>query len=150
MWRDFLLASTHHVLVVGLVAMLAAQMALLRDAPSATAVQRLSRLDRGYGGIAGLLLVIGLLRVFRGIKGEAFYLHNPWFHAKLGAFLLAALLSVVPTLAFARWRKALADDAAWRPDPRAWSRARLLVRLQFALVLTIVIAAAGMARYGGM
>ncbi|GAB1596094.1 DUF2214 family protein [Lysobacter claricitrinus] len=150
MWHDFLLASVHHVLVVALVAMLAGQMTLLRNAPDAATVQRLSRLDRGYGTTAGLLLVVGLLRVFHGIKGEDFYLHNPWFHAKLGAFLLAALISIVPTIVFARWRKASSTDAAWRPDDATWSRARLLVRVQLALVLVIVIAAAGMARYGGL
>lgn len=150
MWRDFLLASAHHVLVVGLITMLAAQMTLLRNAPDAATVQRLSRLDRGYGTTAGLLLLVGLARVFHGIKGADFYAHNPWFHAKLAAFLLAALISIMPTVQFMRWRKASATDAAWRPDEAAWSRARLLVRAQLGLIFVIVIAAAGMARYGGL
>ncbi|WP_133500061.1 DUF2214 family protein [Cognatilysobacter terrigena] len=150
MWHDFLLASAHHVLVVGLIAMLAAQMTLLRGDADIATLQRLGKLDRGYGSIAGLLLVVGLVRVFHGIKGEDFYLHNPWFHAKLGAFLLAAAISIVPTVMYARWRKAASTDPSWRPGNVAWSRARLLVRVQFALIVVIVIAAAGMARYGGL
>ncbi|WP_162823720.1 DUF2214 family protein [Lysobacter sp. TY2-98] len=150
MWHDFLLASLHHLLVVGLIAMLAGQMTLLRGTPDALTLQRLGKLDRGYGSTAGLLLVVGLLRVFHGIKGEDFYLHNPWFHAKLGAFLLAAVISIAPTVAYTRWRKALRDDASWRPDAATWSRAGVLVRVQLGLVLVIVVAAAGMARYGGL
>ena len=150
MWRDFALASLHHVLVVGLIAMLASEMALLRGRPDATALQRLGLLDIGYGFTATALLVVGLLRVFQGLKGADFYLHNPWFHAKAGAFLLAALLSLVPTLAYARWRRALRDDAGFVPDAAAWARAARLVRVQLALVVVIVIAAAGMARYGGL
>jgi putative membrane protein len=116
MQTDFLLASLHHMLFFGLIAMLAMQSALLSAPLDATAVRRLVGIDRGYGATAGLLLLAGALRIAYGVKGSGFYLHNPWFHAKLGAFALAALLSVWPTLAFMRWRRQAAGDPGWRAD----------------------------------
>ena len=106
-------------------------------------------MDRGYGMVATLLLVVGLMRVFQGIKGEDFYLHNPWFHAKLGAFVLAALLSVLPTLRFLRWRKALRADPAFLPAPAEVGKMRGIVRFELLLVGAIFVLAAAMARYGG-
>lgn len=150
MQRDFALAALHHVLAFGLVAMLASQLALLRARPDAPAVRRLGRLDMGYGATATALLVVGLLRVYLGVKGAGFYLHNPWFHAKVGAYVLVAALSLVPTFAFARWRRALQSDAGALPAEAEWSRCRHLAGVQVVLVLAIAILASGMARYGGL
>jgi putative membrane protein len=150
MLRDFLLASLHHLLAFGLVAMLTAESMLLSRPLDRAALQRLSRLDLGYGLIAVSLLAAGLARVFHGLKGAGFYLHNPWFHAKLGAFLLAALVSIIPTLAFLRWRRALRSDATWLPEPAQAARLRLLVRVQLGLVAVILVCAAAVPRHGGL
>ena len=48
---------------------------------------------------------MGFARVYWGAKGPAFYLHNPVFHAKVGAFLLVGVLSILPTVRIAQWRK---------------------------------------------
>ena len=150
MLRDFLLASTHHLLAFALVAMLVTQSVLLsRDVDAAT-LRRLSGVDRGLGIVATLLLVIGLVRVFHGLKGADFYLHNPWFHAKFGAFLLAALLSILPTIRFIHWRKALKADAGYLPPPHEVASMRRIVRIELALIAVILVAAAGMARHGGL
>ena len=146
---DLILAALHHVLLFALVAMLAAQAVLLRGPLDTSALQRIGRIDAGYGACAGLLLVAGLLRIGFGVKGHDFYLHNPWFHAKLGAFVLVALLSILPTLEFARWRKALRTDPAFRPDPARIGRARGIVRFELILVGAIFVLAAAMARFGG-
>jgi putative membrane protein len=149
MLTDLLLASLHHLLFFALIAMLVNESALLRGTVDAPVLQRLARLDAGYGMVAGLLLAVGLLRVFYGIKGADFYLHNPWFHAKLGCFVLAGLLSILPTLRFARWRKALHANPHFVPAaPEVASMARI-VRFELALVAAILVFAAMMARYGG-
>ena len=114
---DFLLASAHHLLFFGLIAMLAAQSVLLARPLDAAGIGRLAGIDRGYGIAAALLLLVGGARVFHGIKGADFYLHNPWFHAKLGCFLLTALLSILPTLGFLGWRRQLRHQPEWRPAP---------------------------------
>ncbi|MFD0738013.1 DUF2214 family protein [Lysobacter koreensis] len=149
MLTDLLLASLHHLLVFALVAMLVAESALLRGTVDVPALQRLARLDQGYGLVAGLLLVAGLVRVFHGIKGQDFYLHNPWFHAKLGAFVLVGLLSILPTVRIARWRKALAGNPGYLPEAGEVAKLRGIVRFELVLVAAIFVLAAAMARYGG-
>ncbi len=149
MLTDLVLASFHHLLVFGLVSMLVAQSVLLRGRIDGPVLAKLAGIDRGYGIVAVLLLAVGLLRVFFGIKGEDFYLHNPWFHAKIGAFLLAGLLSIWPTLRFLRWRRRLAADPAFLPDSAEVAGMTRIVRFELMLVAVIFVCAAAMARYGG-
>ena len=150
MLRDFLLASLHHLLFFGLIAMLAAESALLKRGVDRAAIVRLSRLDAAYGLTAGLILAAGLLRILYGLKGWDFYAHNPWFHAKLGAFLLAALLSLVPTVRFMRWRRRLRADPSFLPSPEDADCLRPWLLAQVALIAVILVCAAGMARHGGL
>ena len=149
MLKDLLLASGHHLLVFALVAMLVAEAVLLRGGVDGPVLQRLARLDAGYGMVAGLLLAVGLLRVFQGIKGYDFYLHNPWFHAKLGCFVLVGLLSILPTIRFLRWRRALKAEPGFRPALVEVASMARIVRFELALVAAIFVFAAMMARYGG-
>ena len=149
MLTDLSLAALHHLLVFGLVSMLVAQSVLLRGRIDGPVLAKLGGIDRGYGITALLLLVVGLMRVFHGIKGEDFYLHNPWFHAKFGAFVLVGLLSIWPTLGFLRWRKALKADPAFLPTTAEACRLHRIIRFELALVAVIFVLAAAMARYGG-
>lgn len=149
MLTDLLLAIVHHLLVFALIAMLVAESVLLRGPIDAAALRRLAGLDAGYGMSAVLLLIAGALRVAYGIKGHAFYQHNPWFHAKLGLFVLVALLSILPTVRFLRWRRALKADPGFLPDARQVGALRLLIRLELVAVAAILVCAAAMARYGG-
>jgi putative membrane protein len=149
MLTDLALASFHHLLVFGLVSMLVAQSVLLRGRIDGPTLAKLAGIDRGYGIVAVLLLAVGLLRVFYGIKGYGFYLHNPWFHAKLGAFVLAGVLSIWPTVRFLRWRRRLAADPTFLPDAAEVAGMARIVRFELALVAVIFVCAAAMARYGG-
>ena len=150
MLTDLLLAALHHLFVFALVARLASEAMLLRGPVDGATIQRIAKVDAGYGAVAGLLLVIGLLRVWFGVKGHDFYLHNPWFHAKIGAYVLVGLLSILPTLNFARWRKAVRADPAFLPAIEQVGRARRIVRFELMLVGVIFVFAAGMARNGGL
>lgn len=150
MLKDFLLASLHHLLAFGLVAMLVVESTLLSRPLDAPAMKRLAGVDRGLGIVATLLLAVGLWRVYGGIKGPDFYLHNPWFHTKLGAFVLAALLSLWPTVRFLKWRKALKADPSFLPSSADAAGLRRIVRFELALVAAILVCAAAMARYGGL
>lgn len=124
--------------------MLVSQAAMLRGPLTVDALPRLAKIDAGYGACAGLLLVVGLLRVFHGIKGEDFYLHNPWFHVKVGTFVLVGLLSILPTIRYARWKKAKVA-----PDAAALVRTRTVLRVELVGLAVIFVLAAAMARYGG-
>ena len=149
MATDLALAALHHLLVFGLTAMLVAQAVLLRGEMRTETVARIAKLDAGYGALAGLLLVVGLCRVYLGIKGEDFYLHNPWFHAKVGTFVLVGLLSIVPTVRYARWKKAQKAAPGFVPDPADLARLRTVLRIELAGLAAIFVLAAAMARYGG-
>jgi putative membrane protein len=149
MLTDLILASLHHLLFFALIAMLVTESVLLRGTVDGPVVQRLARLDSGYGMSAGLLLVVGLVRVFHGVKGHDFYLHNPWFHAKLGCFVLVGLLSILPTVRFLRWRKAARDNPGFVPSSAEVGSMARIVRFELVLLAAILVFAAMMARYGG-
>ncbi|MGH8353472.1 MAG: DUF2214 family protein [Pseudomonas sp.] len=109
----------------------------------------LIRIDIAYGLAAGLVLVTGAARVFWYGKGLAYYLHNGLFHAKLGLFLLIALLSALPTFCFLNWRNAL--KAGQLPDvgPRQAKLVIMAIRLELLLLLFLPLLAALLARgYG--
>ncbi|MFE0499572.1 DUF2214 family protein [Lysobacter soli] len=150
MLLDFVLASLHHLLVFGLVSMLVAESVLLRGTLDRVSLQRLAGIDMGYGMTAMALIAVGIARVAFGIKGHDFYLHNPWFHAKMGAFVLVGLLSILPTMRFLRWRKALAANPIFLPDAAETARMRAIVRFELILLAAIFVLAAAMARYGGL
>ncbi|GAA5072342.1 DUF2214 family protein [Lysobacter panacisoli] len=150
MMTDFLLASLHHLLVFGLVSMLVAESVLLRGTVDHAVLKRLAGIDAGYGMTAMALIAAGICRIVFGIKGYDFYLHNPWFHAKIGAFVLVGLLSILPTVRFLRWRKALAANPAYLPDAAEVAKLRGIVRFELILVAAIFVLAAAMARHGGL
>jgi len=66
---DLTLAALHFVLIFALVGILGAEAALVHEGMDGMQANRVAVLDRGYGAAAGLLLVVGLLRVFFGAKG---------------------------------------------------------------------------------
>ena len=145
---DLILAVVHHLLVFSLVALIMVEAVLLRDGISGPDILRLARFDSGYGVVAGLIVVVGVLRVVFGAKGAEFYLHNPFFWAKMGAFLVVGLLSIGPTLQFIAWRRRLKAEPAFSPPPADIRRARGWIRLEGGFVVLVVVFAAMMARYG--
>ena len=142
---DLGLAIVHHITVFGLVALLAMEGVMLKDATINPA--RLTKVDAGYGLVAGLAVVIGICRVIWGGKGWAFYEANPFFWAKMGLFVLMALVSIGPTLLFIRWRRAAAGAEAFTPPAKDLKRARTWVRLEALLLILLLGCAAAMARY---
>lgn len=142
---DLTLAILHHIAVFGLVAALAMGGFALR----ATAIDpvRLVRLDAVFGATAVLVVAVGVSRVIWGGKGWAFYEANPFFWAKIGLFAAIGLISILPTLAFFRWRRAAAGDAAWAPPAGEVKQVRLWVGLEALLLVPLLACAAAMARY---
>lgn len=104
--------------------------------------------DAAYGATAGLVIVIGICRVIWGIKGADFYLSNPWFWAKMASFALIGILSIAPTIAILKWRKAARANTSFLPPDVEVARLRLLVKTEVALLALVVVFAAAMARYG--
>ena len=146
MWLDAFLAYLHFMAIFGLFATLMYEVILLKVGTADLDIETLALTDRKFGIQAGIVLVTGALRAFFGAKGAAFYMHNPVFHLKIGLFVLAALISIVPTIAFLRWRKARRADASWRVPEAEWQRARKLVRLEMVIIALIPLAAVIMSR----
>ena len=141
---DLTLAILHHLLVFGLAVMLAMELAYLRA--DAVPVARLARLDAGYGGVATLILIVGVARVIWGAKGWVAYQDNPWFWAKVATFLVIGLVSAAPTIRFLKWTRALKADPGFRPPTGEVVRAAGWVRLEVLLLFPLVGFAAAMAR----
>ncbi len=148
MLTDLILAILHHLAIVTLIVLLAFEFALLKPGLDAKDLSRVARADAAYGATAGLLIVIGICRVIWGAKGAAFYLSNPWFWAKMASFAAIGLLSIPPTIALLKWRKASRQDAAFLPLEREVARLRAFLHGEIGLLALVVAFAAAMARYG--
>ena len=143
---DLILASSHHLVVFLLVAIFAAEFALLRPGLAGNRIGQLARIDAAYGGVAMLVIVVGVLRVIFGARGWEYYVSNYAFWAKMAAFLVMGLLTVPPTLAIRRWLKAGQDYVV---PAEEISANRRFIYLQAGVLVLIPIFAAAMARgYG--
>ena len=145
---DLTLAVLHHLTILGLILIVGAELALTRGELTAAVVRRLASIDLYYGIVAGLIVAIGAARVVLGAKGWVFYLHNPWFFAKIGTFLIVGVLSIHPTMMFLRWRRAATADPAFSPPPAAATTVRRAILVEAVLLGLIVAFAAAMARFG--
>jgi putative membrane protein len=144
---DLWLAIAHHVLVFGLAIMLAVEAALLRDGMGGAEATRIARLDIGYGASAGLIVIIGILRVIYGAKGYLYYVENVWFWAKMATFATIGILSIPPTLRFRAWQVALKANAGFAPATGEVAKLRTYLAWELRLLILVAVFAATMARY---
>lgn len=140
-----LLSYLHYLSIIVLGAFLTAELIVCRPPLRPEQVRLLPRLDIVFFAGAIVALVTGLLRLFFYAKGVAFYLPNPTFHAKMALYVAIALISIVPTLRFIRWRRAL-DAGGPPPDAAAVGRVRRLIHLELALFALMPLMAVLMAR----
>lgn len=146
---DLLLAIFHHLLVFGLAAILAAELAMIRPGLGGGALRRLGIIDLHYGLIAALILIVGFARVYMGVKGPDAYLGNWAFWAKVGAFVVVGLLSSLPTMRILQWRKAARADAGFELAESDVRAVRPFLLAEVGVFALIPIFAAMMARgYG--
>jgi putative membrane protein len=113
-------------------------------------IRRIQRVDLVYGISAGLLLIVGLLRVFFFEKGVNFYIHSPFFWVKMAAFLIVGLLSIDPTIRYIRWNKTVSEGQTPEISDNEFNRTRLILRLELIGIAIILLAAPMMARGVGM
>jgi len=146
MWKDAIFAYLHYIAIFALLWFLAKQWTLLRAGAQKLDVQRLVLADRGFGLAAGAVVAAGVLRLVFGAKPWAFYAHNPAFHAKIALFVGVGIISIWPTRAFLRWRKAALADADFRVGASEWQRVKRLVLVEIHLIALIPLLAVLMAR----
>ena len=102
-----LFAFLHHVAAFTLVSALAVELVLIRQELTLATARRLPIVDAVLGTSAGILLVVGLLRVFYFEKGADYYFYSHAFLTKLSVFIAVVLVSIIPTVEFLSWRKDL-------------------------------------------
>jgi putative membrane protein len=146
---DLVRASAHRVRVCARAGLLLPGAALLRPGLSPARILQLGRIDIAYGIVAGLVVVVGVLRVNFGDKGADYYLHNWAFWLKMSAFVLLGLLSIPPTLAIIGWRRRVAADPKYSPDAATVAGLRRFYIGEIVAFAFIPAFAAAMARgYG--
>ena len=143
---DLVLAIAHHLVVFSLVGIFAAEFFLLREGIAGVRLAQLGGLDRLYGLLAMLVIVVGVVRVVYGAAGPWYYLSNQMFWAKMVAFALVGLVSIMPTRAILRWRRQALAEPDFSPSAQDVAQARRFLHAQAVLFAFIPAFAAAMAR----
>lgn len=142
-------AYLHYLSIFVLLALLSIEHLQFKLPLDLTRARQLIVVDMAYGLTAGVVLATGLARVIWFVKGSAYYLGNSLFHAKVGLFVLVALLSILPTFVFLNWRNQLKAGQVPSVSPRQAKLVIMTIRLELLLLLIIPLLAVLMARgYG--
>ena len=72
------------------------------------------------------------------------------FWTKIGAFIIVGLLSIAPTVAILRWRRAAKTDPAFTPPESEIARARNFFKAEAGVFVFIPMFAAAMANGIGL
>ncbi len=146
MTTSAIFAFLHHISAFTLVAALAIEFVLIRGELTLANARLLQRTDIVFGIAAGVLLVVGLLRIFYFEKGADYYFSSATFIAKLSLFVILGLLSIVPTIEFLSWRKATAEGRVPTVALAKLASVRRIIHIELAGVVVIILCAALMAR----
>ena len=143
-----LFAFLHHLCAFTLVAAVAIEFTLIRQELTLASARRLQSTDLVLGMAAGLLLFIGLLRVFAFEKGAEYYWHSHAFLMKFGLFIIMGLLSIIPTMEFLSWRGAIKAGQVPVMDAASASASPWSFTSSSRAIAVILLCAAIMARGG--
>jgi len=145
-----LFAFLHHVAAFVLFAALVVEFVLIRDELTLRSARKLQAADAVLGIAAGMLLVVGLLRVYHFEKGALYYFNTWTFIAKLSLFVILALVSVVPTIEFLSWRRAVKEGQAPVVEASKLRLIRSIIHLELVGIVLIILFAALMAKGVGL
>jgi putative membrane protein len=143
-------AFFHHLAAFTFVSALAVEFVLIRGELSVRTARKLQLADLVAGVSAGVVLVVGLLRVFYFEKGASYYFHSAPFIAKMSLFVIVALLSIYPTLEFVSWGKSLKQGQLPAMTASKIATIRSLIHWELAGVVLIILCAALMAKGFGV
>ena len=129
-------------------AALAVEFVLIRRELTLWSARALQGADMVLGISAGVLLLVGLGRVFWFEKGSAYYFGSHAFLTKLTLFVVVALLSIVPTIEFLRWRKAVKQGQVPVVAAGTLRKVGRIIHIELAAVVLILLCAAIMAKGG--
>lgn len=143
-------AYLHFLAIFLLFALLLLEHQLFRQPLTLERARSLFRIDIAFGITAAAVLASGAARAILYGKGLDYYLKNSLFHAKIGLFVLVALLSIYPTITFIGWRRALKSGELPTVGPQTGRWVTLVIRVELLLLLSVPLLAALMARGFGV
>ena len=129
-----IVAWIHYIGIMLLLASLLGEHLMLKPELTAAQARTIQRLDIIYGASAGIVLVTGIVRMFLE-KGAVYYNHHIAFHILFGIFILAALLSIYPTVIFLRWRSDTAAGRGQQLAPDQFKKIQIILRVEMTLLL---------------
>ena len=145
-----LFAFLHHISAFTLFAAIVMEFVLLRGTLTVESARKILRADMILGISAGVLLIVGLTRVFHFEKGAYYYFHTWTFIAKLSLFIIVGMLSAIPTREFLRWRAALKAGEAPTLSPERLRTIRSILHYELMGLVLIILFAALMAKGIGL
>jgi putative membrane protein len=143
-------AFLHHVSAFTLFAALVVELVLLRSALTVESVRKILRADMILGISAGVLLLVGLGRVFHFEKGSLYYFHTWTFITKFALFIIVGLISIIPTREFMRWRAAVKAGQVPTVAPETLKSVGMIVHIELTAIVVILLMAALMAKGIGL
>jgi putative membrane protein len=143
-------AYLHFFSIMLLSGLLVTQFALCSRDLQPPHVQTLARVDMFYLAAAVLAFATGLARLFVAERDASFYFMNPVFYIKVALFLAMVLISVMPTLQFIRWNRALKTGEGRVLRGVDIETARRYIALEILLLACIPLVAVLMARGIGL
>src|SRR3984957_10442508 len=146
MYMPAAMAFLHHLSAFTVVGALVAEVVLFKPPLTVPQARRLQRVDSVFGISAGVLLVVGLLRVVYFEKGAGYYFSDAFFLTKFAAFVLAGVISIYPTVLFLSWSKALKQGMAPEMSAAQVRRARMCLMWELTAIVVILFCAPFMAR----
>lgn len=143
-------ASTHYLSILVLFGCVYGMLLFWRTQVNEYNVRTLLWLHVAYWVSLVLVLVSGLARAGWTEKGMAFYMANPWFHAKVTVFVLIILLSLYPVKVMRAWRRSAVGTEVPPVTPELQKTLRRTLVAEIHLISLMPIFAVLMARGVGM
>jgi putative membrane protein len=139
-----IVAWIHYIGLMLLLASLLGEHLLLKREMTVSEARAIQTLDIVYGASATTVLVTGIMRIFLE-KGAAYYNHHIAFHILFGIFVIAALISIYPTVTFLRWRKDTSAGRGQQLERAQFKKIQMMVRVEMTLLLLAPLFATWMA-----
>ena len=139
-----IVAWLHYIGIMLLLASLLGEHLLLKQELTVSEARTIQTLDIVYGASATTVLVTGIMRMFLE-KGAAYYNHHIAFHILFGIFVIAALISIYPTVIFLRWRSDTSAGRGQQLERSQFKRIQMMVRVEMTLMLLAPLFATWMA-----
>jgi putative membrane protein len=139
-----IVAWIHYIGIMLLIASLLGEHLTLKQELTVAEARTIQSLDIVYGVSATIVLVTGILRMFLE-KGAAYYNHHIAFHILFGLFVIAALISIYPTVIFLRWRNDTRAGRGQQLERGQFKKIQMMVRVEMTLMLLAPLFATWMA-----